>query len=305
MSLTGNCPISETALLAGAKDRSLSAMQLALSVRIAEAPKRKDIAAVPFDELAAWAKAVGFDGLSLRASVVSVQSSAEQVRQVRRHLDTLGLQASMVTGDLALAVNNAAATAAVRNITPYLDLAEALGASLLRVMLHGEADIAPAQIAADEAAERAISLSHQTHWGSLFETVGDALEVLRRIGRENFGVTYEAANLMACGSIFGADAIDRLGPYLMNVYFQNIRLDARSPTTFETRRKGRVPVRFIPLDDPSGIDPRPLIERLQHIAYDGWFTVHQPLLAGQTVEGAIREAAEFFRPLISRTDTSA
>ena len=30
---------------------------------------------------------------------------------------------------------------------------------------------------------------------------------------------------------------------------------------------------------------------------DGWFTVHQPLRDGQSVEDAIREAAGLFRPL--------
>lgn len=273
-------------------------MQLSLSVRIAESPKRKDVAAVPVETVARLAKNAGFAGLSMRASVLSVQSPTERVAQVRALLDGLGLQVSMVTGDLPLAINNADATGALRNIAPYLDLAAALDCDLIRVMLHQEPDIADARRAADIAAERGIRLSHQMHWGSLFETVEGALDVLERIGRPNFGVTYEPANMLACGADYGADAIARLVPYIFNVYFQNIRLDPDSPVTFATRCRGAVPVRFIALDDPAGIDPRPLIEALKMQGYDGWVSIHQPLLEGDTVETSIEGAAAQFRPLI-------
>ena len=33
-----------------------------------------------------------------------------------------------------------------------------------------------------------------------------------------------------------------------------------------------------------------VIRSLQDVGYDGWFPVHQPLLAGQTVEQAARDA---------------
>ena len=152
-------------------------MQLSLSVRIAESPKRKDVAAVPVETVAGLAKAAGFAGLSMRASVVSIETLAARRDQIRARLDGLGLRVSMVTGDLPLAINNSDATGALRNIVPYLDLAEALGSGLVRVMMHDETDIPDAQRAADLAAARGISLSHQMHWGSLFETVDGALDV--------------------------------------------------------------------------------------------------------------------------------
>jgi len=120
-------------------------MKLSLSVRVAEPPKQKDVTALPFDVLAAKAKSAGFAGLSMRASVVSVESPPERVRAVRRTLDETGLAASMVCGDIPLAANNAAATQALRDIAPYLDLAQALGSTLVRVMMHGAEDIPFAQ----------------------------------------------------------------------------------------------------------------------------------------------------------------
>jgi len=273
-------------------------MKLSLSVRIAESPKRKDVAAVPIEDLAPLALAAGFQGLSMRASVVSVESPPTRVAAVRSLLGGLGLSVSMVTGDLPLAINNANATDALRNIGPYLDLADGLGCRMLRVMMHHEDDIPAARAAADQAAERDIVLAHQMHWGSLFETVDGAVDVLQRVDRPNFGVTFEPANILACGGPYGAAAIEKLSPWLRNVYFQNIRLDPVSPMTFNTRTRGPVGVQFIALDDIAGIDPSPLIAALKRVGYDGWFSVHQPLRDGQSVEDAIQEAAGLFLPLL-------
>src|SRR6266545_3984585 len=63
------------------------AMKLSLSVRIAELENRKDQAFMPIEELAPLAHDVGFEGLSMRASVVSVNSPPERVAEVRRVLD--------------------------------------------------------------------------------------------------------------------------------------------------------------------------------------------------------------------------
>lgn len=273
-------------------------MKLSLSVRIAESPKRKDVAAIPIEALAPRAAALGFQGLSMRASVVSVDSPPERVAEVRRLLDLHGLAVSLVTGDVPLAANDAWATEALHGIAPYLDLAEALGARHIRVMMHGEKDIALAQRAADMAAERGLALAHQTHWGTLFETVDEALDVLARVDRDNFGVTFDPANVMACGGVYGPAAVRRLAPYLFDVHFQDIVLDAESPVAFRSRHKGRAGVRYVPLDDHGGIDIRPILGALREVGYDGWFTMHQPLRDGQTAEDAMAEAAGFFKPLI-------
>jgi sugar phosphate isomerase/epimerase len=285
--------MAETGLPAFGKGK---AMKLSLSVRVAEPPKRKDILALPFDRLAAEAQAAGFAGLSMRASVVSVDAPAARVAAARKVLDDLGLAASMVCGDLALAANDAGATRAIRNITPYLDLAEALGSRLVRVMMHSAADIPFARRAADEAAERGLVLVHINHWGTLFETVDESLETLAAIGRPNFRAGFEPGNLLACRAAHGPDALARLIPLLANVYFQNVRLDPASPIVFQSRRHGPAHLRYVPVDDPSGIDIRPLIDTLRAAGYEGWFTVHQPLSEGEDAVAAMRRAAAFFLP---------
>ena len=275
-------------------------VRISLSVRIAESATRKDVTAVPIEELAPLARACGYEGVSMRASVVSIDSPPERVAAVRALLEQNRLAVSMVTGDVELAANTSeAATAALRNITPYLDLAERLGARLHRVMMRSPADIAWTRRAADEAAERGIILAHQMHWGTLFETVDDALETVKLVDRpRGFGITYEPANLLLCGDEWGRSAIERLAPHLVNAYFQNIVLDPDSPMSWPSFRRGPVRCRYVPLDDRSGIDLGVVIRSLEDVGYDGWFTVHQPLLAGQTVEQAARDAYRAVRQLL-------
>jgi len=273
-------------------------VKLSLSVRIAESAARKDRAELPLEDLARLAAAAGFEGLSMRASQLSVDTPPARLEAARRALEREGLAVSMVMGNVALAANTRDAPDALRAIGPHLDLAAALGATLVRVMMHGAADIGPAQRAADAAAERGLALAHQTHWGTLCETVEGALETVRAVGRPNFGITYEPANLLACGGPYGADAIGRLAPHLRNVYFQNVRLDPAGSHVFQSRRRGPVALEYVPLDGRDGFDWAELVGALRDAGYDGWVTVHQPLRRGQTVGDAVAEAARVFRPLV-------
>lgn len=274
-------------------------MRPSLSVRIAESADRKDVAAVPIEALAPLASSLGFRALCMRASVVSVDSPPERVAEVRALLDRLGLAVSMVTGDLALAANTGhEAVQALRNISPYLDLAERMGSPMLRVMMHTSDDIPRAQRAADEARERNLRLAHQLHWGTLFETVDGALETARAVGRPNFGLTYEPANLLVCGDDWGPAAIRRLAPHIINVYFQNMQVDDQAPLVWPTRTRGPVRCGYLPVADPNGTDLAIVIRGLKDVGYDGWFTIHQPLQPGQSVEQAAREGAEALHGLL-------
>ena len=182
-------------------------MRTSLSVRIAESPRDKTKLAIPIETLLASASQAGFDGISVRASAVGIDASESEQMAFARSLQTHRLMASMVTGNLALAKNDHTAAAVLRHITPHLDLAERLQCTLVRVMLHTSDDVIDAQRAADEAAERGITLTQQCHWGSLAETADAAVELAQRIDRDNFGITFEPANLLACGGDCGAAAM--------------------------------------------------------------------------------------------------
>ena len=156
-------------------------MNLSISCRIAEGFLSKEEASMPLPDLADLAVKAGYDGICMRASQIGVQSSAEEIAGARAILDERGLSVTMVTGDFDIVYNNDNGPNCLRNIEPYLDLAETLGAPMLRVCIKKQDDIAAAQDAADQAAQRGLKLVHQCHTLSLFETADQIVDSLQKL----------------------------------------------------------------------------------------------------------------------------
>ena len=158
-------------------------------------------------------------------------------------------------------------------------------------------DIPYAQRAADEAAERGMRLAHQCHTRSLFEQVDLALEVVRRVGRRNFGITYEPANLETCREEYGAATIHRLAPHLFNVYLQNQRAAAEGPETADTWARGPFRFHHVPMWDPSGLDFAAVFAALDELSYDGYVTIHQAFAGLSGAGEAAARSAAYLRTL--------
>jgi len=250
-------------------------MRLSLSVRIAEAPGSKEKTLMSFADLAQLAERIGYRALCMRASQAGIDTPPQTIKTMREMLDNLGLSVSMVTGDLNIPMNNEKGPLALRNIKPYLDLAEGFGASLIRIAMKKDEDIKWAQRASDQARERSIRLVHQSHTRSLFETVDGSLKTLKQVNRENFGLIYEPANLDLCGQDYGVEAIKRLAPYVFNVYLQNHVKNENGRVAINTWIQGDVRYDPIRLQDEGGIDFEQVFEGLSTIGYDGYVTVHQ------------------------------
>ena len=272
-------------------------MRLSLSVRVAEQYYDKRQAAMTLEELAPIAAEEGYHALCMRASQLGLQTPPDVVRRKRAELADMGLAISMVTGDFPIPENSFESTAALRNITPYLDLADLLECDLIRISLKKDEDVEWARRAADEARERGVRLAQQCHVASLFETVDETLDVLRRIGRANFGVTYEPANLEACGQDYGPETIRRLFPHVVNVYLQNQRLDPAGKDTLSTWVRGDMGVDHIPISAPGGLDFPPILETLESIGYAGYVTVHQASTGSETPVDTIRNSARYLKSL--------
>ncbi len=272
-------------------------MKLSLSVRVAESFFDKSQTTVPFDTLVELAGECGYDAICMRASVAGVQTPPARVDEVQRLLANAGLPVSMVTGDFAIPENKERGPEALRNITPYLDLAEKLGAPLLRVCMKRLADIEWAQRSADEASERGLKLAHQSHWGSLFETIEGSVATLEKVGRANFGIIYEPANLEACGEPYGLPALEAFRPHLFNVYVQNQLANPDGEAMVPTWERGAFRFDHIPLDDPRGIDWSEVIGALEAVGYEGHVTVHQALAEIMEPPEAARGSAEYLRTL--------
>src|SRR6185503_2486384 len=128
-------------------------MTLSLSVRVAESFHSKEKASMGLEELSALAARSGYSALCMRASQVGVHSAKPAAENAAAIIQKQQLRVTMVTGDFDIVYNNDTAPNCLRRIGPYLELARAFGAPLLRVALKTEQDIAWAQRAADQAAE--------------------------------------------------------------------------------------------------------------------------------------------------------
>ena len=268
-------------------------MKLSLSVRVAESVLNKEEANRSMEYLADLALELGYTAMCMRASQAGVHSPLEQITRVQKILAERGLPVSMVTGDIPIPANDDHAPDALRDITPYLDLTELLGADLIRIGMKKEEDIAWARQASDEAAERNIRLAHQSHTRSLFETVEESVSVLKKVDRPNFGIIYEPANLDLCGQDYGPKTIRRFAPWLFNVYLQNHRLNPEGSMTLDTWVRGPAPHDPVPLQAEGGIDFPIIMDTLEEIGYDGYVTVHQAFAEIMAPEDAARQSYDY------------
>ena len=271
-------------------------MKLSLSVRIAEAPT-KDRMTMPFEDFVRLARDVGYRCICMRASAGGVQTPPDELRRMLNLVDELGLSVSMATTDFDVPLNNERGPNNLRDFARHLDVALALGADLIRICMKTEGDIAAAQMAADQARERGIRIAHQCHTDSLFEAVDDMLDIIRLVGRENFGLIYEPANLMLCGQPYGAEVLKRFAPHLMNVYLQNHRLADDGPCRLPTRVRGEVCYYDIPLWQSGGVDFDSVFAGLAQIGYNGTVTVHQAFASLMGPDEAARKSYDFLTSL--------
>ena len=266
-------------------------MKTSISCRMTEYSDDKAKSFLSFSSFVKLVSQYKFKGISLRPSVISTKSSNNDIIDVLKIINEKKIKVSMVTTNLHLAKNDQLASQNLKNIKPCLDLAEKLNCSQVRIMIQKSEDIYYAQRSLDEANERNIKLLQQTHWGTLAETIEDTLYLIKKIRRKNFGITFEPSNLMACSSKYDEESIKVLLPYIKNFYFQNIILDPFGNHVFKTNINGNVKVTYTPLNDDRGISISTLLNLLNKLGYEDWFTIHQPLLPNQTVEEAIKEAS--------------
>ena len=273
-------------------------MKLSLSVRVAESFSNKREVRIPLTDLAGIASQAGYDALCLRASMLGVHDSAEKLAEVKETLSANRLAVSMVTGDFAVPENGVEGPGCLRNITPYLDLAEAVDTDLIRICMKSDDDIAWAAKAADEAKERSIRLAHQSHTLSLFETVEGTVSTVAAVGRENFGLIYEPANLALCDQNYGVETLRTFRPFLFNVYLQNHVPEVDGPQPMNTWVRGPIDSRLYPLDSGEGIDFDSVFSGLKAIDYAGYVTLHHAFDGTLEPQGAATRSAQFLRNLM-------
>jgi sugar phosphate isomerase/epimerase len=295
--LTRRCFLAAASSLA-ALPAARSSMKLSITVRIAEAPGSNQKTTMGFEEVVGIARKTGYQAIDMRASQGGIQTPKEKLREMRKVLDRYGIKVSCVTGDFDVPSNNDKAPDGLRNIGPYLDVAEILGSDLIRIGMKKEDDIAAAQRACDQARERKIRLAHESHQGTLFETVAGSLDVLKRVNRPNFGLIYEAGNWMVCGQDYGPETIRKFKPWIMNVFVQNYRLTPEGKSTVATWTKGPVKVDLIGNWESGGVDYPKVFRALHRIGYNGYVTAFAAFSSFATPQEAAARSYESLKPLV-------
>ena len=99
-------------------------MKISISSRITEQSDNKEKSFLSLDSFIKLASKNKFDGVSIRPSMISTQSSEYLVNQAQKLFKENNIKVSMITSNIHLAKNDEFASDILRNITPSLDLAE-------------------------------------------------------------------------------------------------------------------------------------------------------------------------------------
>ncbi len=230
---------------------------------------------MPFAEFVRLAKETGYPAVCVRASAGGVQTPEAELRAMRRVLDESNLAVSMVTTDFNVPLNNDDGPANPARFRTEFARGGTAGRRPDSRLHEGRGRYTGRGPGRRHGAERGVRVAHQCHTNSLFETVEQILETIRRVDRDNFGLIYEPANLMLCGQPYAAETLKRLAPHLMNVYVQNHRLSPSGDVTLPTRVRGAVRYFDLPLWEAGGVDFNAVFAGLRAIGYRGYVTVHQ------------------------------
>jgi sugar phosphate isomerase/epimerase len=328
------------ALIAAASARAARAawprIKLSLSGRISEPIGQvTNLKPLTYDEFLHIAKSTGYDAVCLRPLQCSISTPLEDMVEMARKTKEAGLKVSMVTCDGDQPPNNDCSPFALLNIAPRLAMAEIFGAKLIRCQIKKPEQLGWAQRACDEAKERGLSIVHLSHPGSLFSTVEDAIDSLKRINRPNFGLTYEPVNWMDKPKGYGPDVIKSVAPWIFNVYSQNQKVVAAGTPVGDGQSAGagasaeqasvescvvaagrgvaRPPrgaaapisggsgpgsatARNLALWEPGGINFDAVFQGLHEIGYTGYFTVHSRTSQGITPIDLATRSFAFLKP---------
>ncbi len=263
-------------------------MKLSLSGRMFEVDYRA--CELSMADFVATAKDIGYQGVELRKTQVSLDTPAQEVTRIARIIEKAGLEVTCVTtrgGSLE-------DRGKFELFKKYVRLTEALGCKLIKT----GGDVPWVQRAADYAAEHGITTAGNTHIKTPFETVSSALERLRAIGRANYRLIYDPANLFMAQEDHGAEPVAKLAD---SICYVTVQCPQRVPLKQEEglfEYKGFAYKQGLP-GEMGTPDFASMFRGLDQIGYDGWVSVVEPKREGMTGSPLARSFYESCIELIS------
>jgi len=231
---------------------------------------------------------VGFDGVDLRWEQMNPSlpdASVEEVRQLCREtgLEVASLNAKGLDKE---------------TFQPLLALAQELDCRRIRV--HG--DIPSIQKAADWALPSGIQLAEQMHTGGAYESATLAKKTLAEVGRDNFGVIAEPANLRMAGDDFTAENFGLIRNKIFWCHIQSlivVPLDAAEGRSM-LRNGSEVGFTRVPIRENTGCDFRAFFDALKAVGFNGYINCLEPTPAADDWGMFFMDTLAFLRDVAGR-----
>ncbi|MHB0874455.1 MAG: sugar phosphate isomerase/epimerase family protein [Anaerolineae bacterium] len=227
---------------------------------------------MPTEEFIRAAAGIGYRGVELRDGQIYLGMPEDELARVRAALSATGVRCVFLSPSIGLESEDELA-----QFGDYLRYAVALDAAYIRLGVT-EASIPYVRRAADAAAAVGRGIICQIHTNSITDSIEAAVAVAERIGRPNFGITFEPGNFILMGLDYGPEAIKRLGQHLFNVSFQDIKPVPETSGEGVLVYEGKGFRRCL-VGDPAGVDVALMSRALEETGYQGFVTVIEPVPA--------------------------
>ena len=219
------------------------------------------------EEFVTLAKNIGYHGVELRKTQVSLETPAQEVAKIRQIVERAGLEVTCIT-TRGISLKDRESFELFQR---YVSLAEVLGCKLIKT----GGDIPWVQRAADYAAEHGIVLAGNNHIGTPFETVSSTLKYLRRVDRKNYRLIYDPANLFVAQEEYGPETIRKFADYICYVTVQCPKRVSLEQGDHLFQYKGFTYRQGLP-GEQAVPDFASVFQGLHQIGYNGWVSVIRP-----------------------------
>lgn len=240
--------------------------KLALSGRLFERDYRDNI---PFKEFCEIASKIGYQGVELRKTQVSLETPDKKVKEYVKIIKDFGLEVVCMTprGYPVLEDENL--------FIQYLELAKKFGCQILKM----GGDLKKTRRCAEIAQKYSIRIGMNNHVGTEdkpgpIETIERTVNYLSKINHPNFGILYDSSHLFVSGSNYGPEAIYKIKDKIFYVLVQYpVETDKENAKFKFHNRYFREGI----IDEPNGPEFKKVFKGLKEIGYRGYIGVIAPM----------------------------
>ncbi len=259
------------------------ASKIILSGRLFEKNYKENI---PFRRFAEVASKIGYDGVELRTSQVSIDTEKSRIAEYSRILSDKGLIVGCMEARGYPILENTDV------LKRFLDLVKAFNCPLIKT----GGDPGKIRKCAEIASGYGIRAGTNNHVNTPAATIKKTLALLQEVNSSNFGVLYDPCHLFISGSGYGIESMRKLNDRIFCVLVQYIVETEKSEGAFEF--DGRYYSQEA-IDTPGGPDFNTVFSGLKKIGYNGYVSVITPALKGLEPEFI---AGLFYKKIREKTE---